>query len=214
MEFLKVGFKQGNHLYTSSKTPVAGAEVYVKDENTYYHTTMDKVEGKLTAVKLDPSDFGERLKLFIQKDENSCYILEIPTVNKDRLNDWACEIAKFLPNLKLGKQIEISANTSNMDKKGYPYKNLYISQEGEKVQWAFPLTDIPPLSKKFNKLKNADVYNSEDRDAFLYEKIKESVEGFKKENKTAHTPSDYKTSTNKPAADIDLSGEDNDDLPF
>jgi len=211
MKFKTVGIKTGNVLYTSHKEAGENTvETSTKDGKIYHHEEYENVEGKLTAVKLEEGKFGERLKLFIEQDKDNTFVLEIPTIINKELSDWAVEMGKFIGNLKLNKQTKISTNKTKLDKNNFPYKNLFITQDEERVDWAFELSEIPkPVVKtKLGK----DSLDFEDRDDFVYKKIKAAVEGFKKDNKVQHMPSDYKTSTNK--EEIVIPPRRSDDLPF
>ena len=209
MNYSNVGIKSGNVLYISSKTKEKGFDVESPyDGKTYYHKELDSIKGKLSAKKLEGGKFGERIKLFLNQDENNSLVLEVPTIMDDSLLPWAVELAKFLPNINIGDEIEISTNTSKKDKDGRPYKNLYITANGQSVPWAFKLEDVPKPEQKKSKLKGDVTWDFSARDEFLYDIIKKSLQAAAKEAQEAHTPEGYKSSKkNKPV-------ESKSDLPF
>ena len=208
MKYSTVGIKAGNKLYISSKTKEVGFNTEAEYEGTtFYHKELDSIEGVLKNKKLEEGKFGERLKIFVQADENETYVLEIPTINKESLMPWAVEIAKFLPNMELNKPIKISTNTERTDSKGRPYRNFYMESEGESIPWAITLDEIPKPVEKKSKLKGTSTWDFSDRDEFLYNIIKTNSKATSAQVKEEHTPEDYKSSKKKPV-------ESKNDLPF
>ena len=175
MNYSIVGIKSGNKLYISSKTKEVGFDTEVEYEGTtYYHKELSHIEGVLKNKKLEEGNYGERLKLFFAQDKDNTYVLEIPTLQGDSLKPWAAEIAKYLPGMDIGKNVKISTNTTKVDKKGNPYRNFYVEQDGVSVAWAFNLEDVPKPTQKKSKLKGEVTWDFTDRDAFLYEIITKS----------------------------------------
>lgn len=209
MNYNTVKIKGGNVLYMSSKTKEVGYDVETEyDGTTYYHKHLDSIEGVLKNKKLEDSTFGERLKVFLQQDDNNTYVLEVTTLNKDSLLPWAAEIAKFLPNMEIGKVIKISTNTEKKDKEGRPYKNFYMECEGQGIPWAFALEDVPKPVKKTSKLKGTETWDFSERDEFLYKIITDNTKKTSAQVQEENTPEDYKSSKR------DKKVEAKSDLPF
>lgn len=209
-EFVNVKIKAGNIFYVSSKEPFDGAVMVETKFGEYYHKELPIIESpKLLSVKLVEGKFGESLKFLMEGEDGSVLDLSMVTINqKGGLDSFAADVAKTLPNLEIGKPITISLNKESANAAGYLYPNVYIKQdEDENVRWAFGIDEIPKLVQKINKVTKKTEYDSEDRDAFLYDKIKEAC----KKLKGARPQND-----NYPKAkqDIAVSTINDDDLPF
>jgi len=215
MNFTNVKIKSGNLFYTSSKTAQIGYGLVETSFGDVYHKTFDKLEGVLVAVKIKPKkdQFPEAVELFLKENDENTYVLSIPTLDtKTSVTKFAQSLSRIIPNVSLNKNTVITLNTDSKDKNGYLYANIYIMQDGENVKWAYEYAEIPGPTKTINKVTKEEALDWSDRNAFMYDKIKSSVERLSKEAVKEHTK-DYNTSAGKSLAE-ELTGNISDDLPF
>lgn len=214
MNFINVKIKSGNIFYTSSKNAQIGFSLVETSFGDVYHKTFEKLEGVLTAVKIKPKKdkFPETVGLFLKESEETTYVLEIPTLEKNSVTKFAQSLARLLPNLSLNKNTVITLNTDAKDKNGYLYANIFIEQDGERIKWAYENSEIPEPVKTVNKVTREETLDWSDRNAFIYGKIKDAVDNFTKQSVKEHTK-DYNTSAGKSLAE-ELTGNISDDLPF
>jgi hypothetical protein len=215
MDFINVKIKSGNIFYTSSKDAQIGYSLVETSFGDVYHKTFDSLEGNLVAVKIKPKkdQFPEVVELFLKESDEVTYVLSIPTLDaRTSVTKFAQSLAQILPNVSLNKQTVITLNTTAKDKNNYLYANIYITQDGEKISWAYENKDIPGPTKTINKVTKEETLDWSDRNAFIYDKIKVSVEKLSKQAVKDHTK-DYNTSAGKSLAE-ELTGNIPDDLPF
>jgi len=209
-EFINIKIKSGNRFYTSSKNPIKGAEKVETKLGDYYHTEVPNIKSnKLLSVGVYDSPYGEVLQFLMEGEGETILSFSIPTINsKGRLDSFAASAARYLGNLEVGKPIEISLNKKDTNPNGYLYANMFFRQGGEEnVRWVFDNDDVPPGTEKINKVTKKSEYDYQDRDAFLYDKIKEACKNLKGSKSTLD---------NYPVAksEMKIVPVDDDDLPF
>lgn len=172
---VKIKFSKGV-FYESSKEKLEGfnVEVETKEHGTRYHKEYKNLKGKLTKIAHDEEGmFGERLKVFIEEDDDNVIVLEMNVFRqKNVMDDYTKGFLQIADNLELGENVEFFLNSKKKDKKGYLYKNIFATQKGEKVRWAFEFKDIPAWEEVPDPIKKGKMtWDSTKQTAFFYDKL-------------------------------------------
>lgn len=191
--------------YESSKEQLEGfnVEVETKEHGTRFHKEYKNLKGKLTKIAHDEEGmFGERLKVFIEEDDDNVIVLEMNVFRqKNVMDDYTKGFLQIAENLKLGQDVEFFLNSKKKDKKGYLYKNIFAKHGDEKVEWSFEFKDIPAWEEVPDPIKKGKMtWDSTKQTAFFYDKL-------------VQLTSDEQ-SVEEPKAEAPKEDVDGDDLPF
>lgn len=205
--YLNYRIKKGNVFYLSSSEPLPGYKKVETKVGVFYHKETDLIRSsELLSIKINESKYGEYISFKMKgEDDNTIIDLSIKTLVNGRLDAFAASAAMSIGNLKLGDPIDITLNKTERNSGNYLYSNIYFKQDGVNVPWTFEYSDVPKLVEKINKITKKAEYDSEDKDAFLYEKLKEGCQAGSKKLPKQSDISDSKTVV-RPIED--------DDLPF
>lgn len=211
-----------------------------KEEVAAYYKFWPSVTGYVTGFKLDTeSEFGERLSITIE-DETERNVISMNLFGQNgSMNGYAADLARHVDNIPLNEQIIFGANRNLKNDKGYLVSILnlkYMERVNdlgpELIPRAISKEQLPPLVERQKGGKKT--YNSDERDAFLYEYLQKFVEMVEKgrhhfgQNQSHDTynpentsaPTTRQTTVNNPAPSAPVSQEpqkksdDFDDLPF
>jgi hypothetical protein len=214
--------------YQTSPTPQEGfvANSYTdrqtKEEKTNYHREVESLHGKLHSIKLKDGKYGEQLCISLTQSNGDANVLQLKVFNTGTsVNDYIKSFVQVMENLVLGAETEITLNRTSKDKKDKLYANVFISQDGEKIQWAFKTvgedSPVPKAKKVINKVKKTESWDFDDVNEFYYDKLK------KLSNNVAAPQSPPPDQQSTPTAeapeenaqdDTQLSQDETQDLPF
>lgn len=156
-----------------------------KEEIVSYYKYWPSVTGYITGFKLDAeARFGERVSITIEDaDEKNIISMNLYSPNGS-MNGYIADFAKHADNIPLDEQIIFGANRKLKNEKGYPVQLLnlkYLERANDMGPELIPRSikkeQLPELKEK--KKGGKTVYDSDDRDTFLYgflQKFAERVE--------------------------------------
>lgn len=155
------------------------------DDVVSYRKYWPSVTGYITGFKLDTeAQFGERVSITIEDDDERNVISMNLYSQMGSMNGYIADFAKHADNIPLDEQIIFGANRKLKNEKGYLVQLLnlkYLERANdmgpELIKRAVKKEQLPELKEK--KKGGKTVYDSDDRDAFLYgllQKFAERVE--------------------------------------
>lgn len=210
--------------YTTSKIPADGytenryEDRTTKEAKVNYHKEVDKLEGTLKSFGRKETPFGERFYISLVVDEENTSVLEIPVFDgRESMNSYLKSLCMYLGNLEKGQQLTIALNKTAKNAKGYLYKTVYLSSEGEGLSWVFhPQNDVPKATKSISKITKKETWDFTAVEEFYFEQLEKVVTT---PTPTASTPSreaapqtPAPVETENPFLTSDEA--DDDDLPF
>jgi hypothetical protein len=217
--------------YTTSKTQEEGyvenkyTDLETKEEKVNYHKEEESIEGKLKYIGTKESNYGERFYLTLEKDGIN-NTLELNIFRKETsVNDYVKAFCQYLKQLKVGAELKISLNRKTVDKKGYLYKNVFITQDGENLKWDFKTngdeSPVPKATKSINKVTKKEAWDFSDVDAFYYDLLNKYAPKYVPSAEQSAASSSHEANNDTPANSAppmlvadNSTVEFNDDLPF
>lgn len=165
-------------------------------KKVYYYTFND-IEGKLSRVFLNETDFGEFLIVELT-DEDEKYIISLGDVFSRHAKDFI----RRMEAIDLEEKITVGTWSMEGDN-GKMYSGVRLYQNGEKIDYVLATEDLPePIKKKKGKKTEWDY---SDQEEFLYEKIeswmkdnfKPNIDKDKKKDKKKEKKKDKKKDKSK-----------------
>lgn len=211
--------------YTTSKTPADGytenryEDRTTKETKVNYHKEVDKLEGTVKSFGRKETPFGERFYISLAVDEDNTSVLEIPVFDgRESMNSYLKSFCMYLGNLEKGQQLTISLNKTAKNAKGYLYKTVYLSSEGEGLSWVFhPQNDVPKATKSISKITKKETWDFTAVEEFYFEQLEKvvSTPTTTTDNTTSREVAQQKTAPVETENPFLASEEaDDDDLPF
>lgn len=210
--------------YTTKREPTEGYS-----ENTYVDP---KTKESKTNYRLEKTELSGKLKFFGMKEvtlqgkevdmmfitletsPTTCDSIELAVFNGKSINDYVKAFCQVFDNLQKGADTKIQLNRESKDKKGFLYKNVFVTQDNEKVNWAFKTfgddSPVPKAVKTQDKVTKKDTWDFSAVDGFFYDILtKYKYTPKPKENTEA-------AATQPPAESksVEQSTDITDDLPF
>lgn len=196
-----LGIYDGKVVKTWSKKPdnVPNLKERVnKNDKTVYYITFDFVSGYLTGASIRTGEYGDSIMLTLS-DGAETYQLEFGANSK-----YATTFMQRMMNIALDKELRIMPY-SFMDENGKQRTGLSLSQDNEKLGYAYERDAVPELVAKTRGGKTT--YDDTDRYNFFMEEFRKFEA---KVNKAAPLPDDGFPSVPAPEEEEDF----DDDLPF
>lgn len=138
-------------------------------KEVFYYIFND-VEGLLTNVYLNETDWGEMLNIELT-DADEKYVISLGEV----FGRYAKDFIRRMDGIEFDTDLAIGTWTMEADN-GKTYSGVRLYQNGEKIDYVLETADLPaPVERKKGKKKEWDY---SDQEEFLYEKI----EGWLEEN--------------------------------
>lgn len=232
--------KGNGMLYRTEKTKPENAEeegwiaIEIDGKGTYWHLECLSISGTLSDIRFHEYEFDNRkvrnlnITLY-DEEENHRYIIQLPMVTRNRMDDYVKGIACIIPNLNLGDKLVISP-ARKKDSNGFLEKRtLYVGRviEGEEdnplVELAHKFGGDVPAIKTTTSFDGKKTSDFSEQDRFLYNIIEANLERLKpatdnqaaKSEDNSETKAKAKPKTTaakkKPAV---VMAEDDDELPF
>lgn len=227
-KYLQLEFSSGK-FYEYSKTPQEGFETHIGKNNTTYRKYHKKgVSGELQSVNLyTEGKFGSQINVRL-KDNDNIYVLSIQLFDQKRqVDSYAQSLIAFLPNLRKGQDVSISAYNFKPEDSKYSKIGVSIKSEGVKVERGVDFNHIPKLvfepvrgGKKDAKAPTAA--SLEARNNFYIDILDEALKRLQYvkeegQTKTEATPAPKQEAPKKTAAKKPVEAQlpdDLSDLPF
>lgn len=134
-----------------------------KEGQKVYYYTFNNIEGMLTNVFLNVTDFGEFLNLELTNGDQK-YILSLGDVFSRHAKDFI----RRMEGIDLDSELAIGTWSMEGDN-GRTYSGVRLYQNKEKIDYVLETEDLPePIKRKKGKKVEWDY---SDQEEFLYEKI-------------------------------------------
>lgn len=170
-----------------------------KNDRTVYYVSYEFVSGMLVDCTLDSSEYGETLKLILL-DGTERYQLDVAANSK-----YGTSLFYRMMNIDIEQPVRFMPY-SFMGDDGKQKTGLNITQNGEKVDYAYAKEDVPELVVKVRGGKNT--YDDTDRYNFFLAELKKFQMKVK-----AMAVTQGGTMANEPDFP-DIMEDDDSDLPF
>lgn len=234
--------------YEKDKALNLNSIVEVEYNGTLYYQEEFKggtILGYISDIRVVDNNFDGRsfrsINISVSNEEETD-VIQMPLYrgSSASFNGYVVALAKILPNVDFRRKVTIKPTlieSDKADKNGKKYTNpfLFITHQGDdKCLKSFHKSgengDLPPLEQK-TKPDGTIMYDSTNRDTFLFNSLKNEIERFKiqrvyidhnneeQQNQQQTQPAVQQTQTTQntqptQSAQSHLSKEDFDDLPF